>query len=241
MEGILEIEPRQIPFRGTVALEHYVESRIEPEYREEDVMDMVKGPGGGKAKRKKVGTQMVATGRLHVKLTMDNGQGYLMTYGDEEHASAMYHSIRVAVHNGGGYCTDLTEEEVAAERAGEQEVPAEGTEIELPQDGTGKYHVESHDQQGGVTAGEVTVNEPPGPPPTVEELEEQGAIATQGGAAAKEVEAEGYDAEPEFQTNRYTCKACQCEYSFECADPKFEIACPDCDTINAPDEVDLLA
>ena len=236
MEGILEIEPRQVPFRGLIDRRHFVEARLEPEYREEDVMDMVKGPGGGKAKRKKVGTQLVATGRLHVKITCDNNQGYLLTYGDEPHAQAMYRSIYHAVGNGGGYCTDLTPEEIEAEQ---QPDPAEGhQQLNLPEDGTGKtYHVESHGQEGGVTAGEVTVE----PPPTVDELKDAGVVEGISDRAAAEVEADGYAAEPEFAVNQYQCKHCGHEYEFECADPTFEIACPECDTTNAPVEADLLA
>lgn len=59
-------------------------------------------------------------------------------------------------------------------------------------------------------------------------------------AATAEVEADGFEAEPVIYNNQYVCSGCECEYEFECSDPEFVIACPDCNSENSPVKEDLL-
>ena len=171
---------------------------------------------------------------MNVQVSLDT-HGYALTFNNPKHAAVMYEEIRLGIANGGGVAQDLTPEEIkqaevqrhAAEVAAKQEAEAQAeaqadraaeSQARAEERAAGEVNVSSENQEGGITAGEVNVH----------------GIAD---AAAAAVEADGYDADPEMYNNQYTCSNCECEYTFECADPDFEIACPDCDTSNKPDSL----
>lgn len=235
MDGYIQLQPTQIPMQAVIAISQLVEVRMEPHMVEQDIMR--EPPGGGKRK-KKVGTQMVPSGAMTVQVSTAV-QGYGLTFNNQDHAKTMYNEIVAALAAGGGVAQDLTEHEKVqmklqaeeAERlAAEKLARAEQGLPPIPED-TGSSDTEMDaalkaDAQklADLQEGELDESEPM---PTM-------AVGISDAATA-EVEADGYDADPDMYNNEYTCVNCQCEYSYECADPEFEIACPECETINKPE------
>jgi len=230
MDGFLELEPTQAPFRACIAVDKFVEVRFEPQMREEDVFD--DGGPGGRSKPKKIGTRMVPSGNYQVMIST-SVQGYSVTFSKAHHGATFYEEIREALKNGGGIAQDLTPGELEQQAAAQaEEERARKAKMEAAQIATGKSEAvepgsTDPEMDAALKADAEKIDALQNPPTPI-------GLADK---ATAEVEADGYEADGEFYNNEYTCVNCNCDYSYECADPMFEIACPDCGTNNKPEDI----